>query len=265
MSLRVTFLGTGTSQGVPVIACNCEVCRSTDPRDNRLRTSVWLQTQGKSIVIDSGPDFRQQMLRADVQTLDAILYTHLHKDHVAGMDDVRAYNYQTRQAIPIYADARTLQRLREEFPYVFDGTNYPGIPQVEVHELDEQPFAVQGVSITPVPVMHHKLPVLGFRIGGFAYITDANYISPASMDLLHGLDVLVLNALRHEPHISHFTLQEALDVIDVLKPRQAYLTHISHLLGTHAEVSRQLPPHVALAWDGLQLDIDTDAPHFTKT
>ena len=250
MSLTATLLGTGTSQGVPVIACDCPVCTSTDPRDQRLRSSIWIQTQGKSIVIDSGPDFRQQMLRAQVHHLDAIVYTHLHKDHVAGMDDVRAYNYRTRQPMPIYADARTLQRLQEEFPYVFDGTNYPGIPQVTTHELDGSPFLAEGVPMTPIPVLHHRLPVLGFRVGGFAYVTDANHIPPASMALLQGLDVLILNALRHEPHVSHFTLQEALAVIAELQPRQAYLTHISHLLGTHAEVSRMLPDNVALAYDG---------------
>ncbi|MBX3101096.1 MAG: MBL fold metallo-hydrolase [Bacteroidetes bacterium] len=253
--MTVTFLGTGTSQGVPVIACECPVCTSPDPRDNRLRCSVWLQTAGKSLVIDSGPDFRQQMLRAQVRQLDAILYTHLHKDHVAGMDDVRAYNYRTRAPMPLYADALTLQRLREEFPYVFDGTNYPGIPQVITHELDGGPFVAAGVPVTPVPVLHHRLPVLGFRVGAFAYVTDANHIPPASMELLCGLDVLVLNALRHEPHVSHFTLREALAVITELRPRQAYLTHISHLLGTHEEVTRQLPPGVALAYDGLTLTV----------
>lgn len=253
-TIRLTFLGTGTSQGVPVIGCDCPVCSSPDPRDQRLRCSVLIETQGKVLVIDTGPDFRQQMLRADVRQLDAVLMTHQHKDHIAGLDDVRAYNFRQRRAMPVWADALTQAQLRQEFSYAFDGTNYPGIPQIALHDLPEVPFEVEGVAVTPVHVLHHRLPVWGFRFGDLAYVTDASFIPEASKPLLRGLDVLILNALRLETHISHFNLAQALEVVAELQPRRAYFTHISHLLGRHADVEATLPPHVRLAYDGLVLN-----------
>lgn len=249
--MKLTFLGTGTSQGVPVITCDCPVCRSENPRDKRLRASVLIETGGKTFVVDTGPDFRQQMLREDVKTLDAVLFTHRHKDHTAGMDDVRSFNFKQKRPMPIYADALTLEGLRMEFAYIFNGENYPGVPKVEVKVIDDQPFMAEGLEVTPVRVFHHRMPVLGFRLDDFAYVTDANRIPPESMARLQGLDVLVLNALRREKHLSHFTLDEALEVITELKPRRAYLTHISHLLGLHDEVSAELPENVFLAYDGL--------------
>lgn len=255
MQLEVTFLGTGTSQGVPVIACDCAVCHSPQPTDKRLRASIHVQVGDVSLVVDTGPDFRQQMLTNRILDLHGILYTHCHKDHVAGMDDVRAYNYKYKKAVHLWGDELTLQRLHEEFPYVFADHKYPGVPEVETHLLDGSPFEVEGVHITPIPVLHYRMPVLGFRIGNFAYITDANYIPPESMALLQGLEVLVLNALRHEPHISHFTLAEAVAVAQELKPRYTYFTHISHLLGLHSEVNATLPEGMYLAYDGLRIRV----------
>lgn len=254
--MKVTLLGTGTSQGIPVIACACPVCTSEDPRDNRLRCAVMLEQNDTRIVIDTGPDFRQQMLRHQVMALDAVVLTHLHKDHIAGLDDVRAFNFRQNKSMPVYADALTLRQLRQEFPYVFDGSNYPGIPKLDVHEIaGTQAMTIGHITLQPVPVLHHQLPVNGFRVGGFAYVTDASYIPEASMQLLQGLDVLVLNALRREKHIAHFNLSEALEVVEVLKPKQALFTHISHLLGQHAVVNQELPPHVALAYDGQVLEL----------
>jgi phosphoribosyl 1,2-cyclic phosphate phosphodiesterase len=257
MSLRATLLGTGTSQGVPVIACQCAVCTSPDARDKRLRCSVLLELPGKTFCIDAGPDFRQQMLRADVRQLDAVLYTHLHKDHTGGLDDIRAFYFPTQQPMDVFLDANTLQLLQREYPYIFDGTSYPGIPKLAIHLIEGMaPFEVQGTQVQPIPVLHHKLPVNGFRIGSFAYVTDANYIGPESMALLQDLDVLVLNALQFEHHISHFTVNEALAVVEQLRPRATYLTHISHRLGRHSEVEAKLPPGVQLAYDGQVLEFD---------
>lgn len=249
----ITFLGTGTSQGVPVITCECNVCSSQDVRDNRLRTSVLVEVNHKTLVIDTGPDFRQQMLVNRVNRLDAVLLTHKHKDHIAGLDDIRAYNFKQKKAMPIYADIHTLEALKQEFAYVFAAHRYPGIPEVVLHEIDEQPFLIEELSITPIPVLHYKMPVLGFRIENFAYITDASFIPPTSMERLQDLDVLVLNALRRESHISHFTLAQALELIALLKPRQAYLTHISHHLGLYADVMQELPKGVYLAYDTLKV------------
>lgn len=252
--MRITFLGTGTSQGVPVIGCRCAVCRSLDFRDQRLRVAVHLVTDtNHSLVIDAGPDFRQQMLRACVDRLDAILFTHEHKDHTAGLDDVRAYNFSQHRAMPVWAEPRVLAQLRQEFAYVFAEKKYPGTPSLDLHEIrpGEVFHPVPGLAVEPVRVLHHKLPVLGFRLGSFAYVTDANFIAPEERARLRNLDVLVLNALRHEPHLSHFSLAEALAVIADLQPRRAYLTHISHMLGLHREVEHTLPPHVRLAYDGL--------------
>ncbi len=253
--MRVTFLGTGTSQGVPVIACDCEVCRSGDIKDKRLRSSVLIENGNDVFVIDAGPDFRQQMLRYNVKRLDAIVLTHEHKDHTGGMDDVRAYNYLQKRPMPVYCEARVFDSIKKEYHYVFDKIRYPGIPEFDIRLIDEKPFYVGETYIIPVRAYHHKLPVLGFRINKFAYVTDANYISEKEMTKLEGLNVLVINALRKEKHISHFTLQEALDVIKTVKPQKAYLTHISHLMGKHAEVSKELPENVFLAYDGLKLII----------
>lgn len=254
--MRVTFLGTGTSQGVPVIACQCAVCTSTDKRDKRLRTAIFIEIDGLHIVVDTGPDFRYQMLRADVRHLDAVLITHAHKDHIAGMDDVRAFNYQQQQSIPIYATPITHESLKREFYYAFGELKYPGVPRLELMPIEAGvPFAIQDTTIMPVEVMHHKMPVIGFRIGNFAYVTDAKTVSEASKTLLKGVDTLVINALQEEPHISHFTKDEALAFAQEINPRQTYLTHISHRFGKHETIEKMLPPSVFPAYDSLVIEI----------
>ena len=253
--MRVTFLGTGTSHGVPVIACSCEVCNSIDYRDKRLRTSVLIEGHGINLVIDSGPDFRQQMLRERIIQLDALLLTHEHKDHVAGMDDIRAFNFTQKKEMPIYARKEVIDRLKVEFPYVFEEAKYPGVPRVEVHQIDHQEFKIKDLNIIPIEVMHYQLSVLGFRIENFTYITDANHISEPEKDKIKGTQVLVLNALQQDKHISHFNLQEAVNLIEELAPEQAYITHISHRLGSHRDVTATLPDHISLAYDGLRIEI----------
>jgi phosphoribosyl 1,2-cyclic phosphate phosphodiesterase len=254
--LKVTFLGTGTSQGVPVITCECEVCKSADKHDKRLRVSVLLEVDKQVILIDTGPDFRYQMLRADVKKLDAVLYTHEHKDHVAGLDDVRAFNYKQQAEVDIYAHQRVQNALKREFHYIFSGDNYPGIPRLRLNNIIEgEPFQAAGIDIIPISVMHHQLPVFGFRIGDFTYITDAKIISPQEKEKIKGSKILVINALQKEKHISHFTLDEALAFAAEIGANETYLTHISHKLGTHAEVSKQLPEGIFLAYDGLELEI----------
>ncbi|WP_460583451.1 MBL fold metallo-hydrolase [Hymenobacter arcticus] len=255
--MKLTFLGTGTSSGVPMIGCTCPVCRSLDYRDQRLRVSVHLAVEGRSLVIDTGPDFRQQMLRANIDHLDGILFTHEHKDHTAGLDDVRPFNFRQQQELPIFAEPRVLEQLKREFAYVFAEHKYPGVPQLSVHPIlsDEQTFDVLGLAVQPLRAQHHKLPVLGFRLGGLAYITDANHVSDSTLYQMRGADTVVLNALRHEPHVSHFTLSEAVAILEELRPRRAYLTHISHQLGRHREVEAQLPPWIRLAYDGLAVEI----------
>jgi len=253
--VTVTFLGTGTSQGVPVIGCDCDVCRSLDFRDKRLRVSIHLQVENKSIIVDSGPDFRQQVLRERIKRLDALLYTHEHKDHTSGMDDIRAYNFMQHINMPLYAEQRVINQIKQEFAYIFSGNNYPGIPRVNLYPIAEEPFEVEGVAVTPIRVMHYKLPVLGFRFGNFTYITDANYISEAEKAKIAGSEVIVLNALRKEPHISHFSLSEAIALLTELKPKKAYLTHISHLMGLHREVEMELPDFISLAYDGLKIEL----------
>lgn len=255
-AFQVTFLGTGTSQGVPVIACNCEVCTSTDSRDNRLRCSVLITYKGKNYVIDSGPDFRQQMLRANVKSLEALLFTHEHKDHVAGMDDVRAFNFKQRRDMDVYCNEAVERALRREFYYVFEANKYPGVPSVEVRRIDKEPFQINDMSVTPVEVMHYKLPVLGFRIGDFTYITDAKTVAEEERKKIRGTKVLVVNALRREEHMSHFNLEQALEFIEDIRPEKAYLTHISHLFGKHADIEKELPENVSVAFDGLQLEFD---------
>jgi phosphoribosyl 1,2-cyclic phosphate phosphodiesterase len=253
--LKITFLGTGTSQGVPVIACHCKVCTSSDVRNNRLRTSVMIEHQGKVFVIDSGPDFRYQMLREKVQQLDAILFTHEHKDHVAGLDDVRAFNFKHDREIDVYAEERVQHALKNEFSYIFSGIHYPGIPRVVMHNISNETMHIQGVDIIPIRVMHYKLPVYGFRIGDFSYITDAKTISDEELEKIKGSKVLVLNALRREDHISHFTLAEAVALAQKLNVSQTYFTHISHQLGLHEEVCSELPAGISLAYDTMSIEI----------
>lgn len=253
--MKITFLGTGTSQGVPVIGCDCAVCTSPDPHDNRLRTSVLIETGEANIVIDTGPDFRYQMLRANVRKLDAIIFTHGHKDHVAGLDDVRAYNYFLQKPMEIYANTHTQEIIHREFEYVFNNKFYPGIPQLSINTIDSEPFEVMGITVIPIKVLHYKLEVLGFRIGDFTYITDANFIAHEELEKAKGSKVVVLNALRHEQHISHFTLAEAMDVATQIGAEQAYFTHASHQLGLHLEIDSHLPGGMNLAYDGLSLTI----------
>ncbi len=252
--MKVTFLGTGTSQGVPVIACECEVCTSADKHDKRLRVSVLIESEGKSIVIDAGPDFRYQMLRAGVKHLDAILFTHEHKDHVAGLDDVRAFNYKQQSEINVYADIRVQNALKKEFHYIFSEVKYPGIPRLQLHEIaDNQLFSVDGIEVIPISVMHYRLPVFGFRIGDFTYITDAKTIDKENIARIKGSKIVVINALQKETHISHLTFDEAISLAGEIGADQTYLTHISHRLGTHAQVAGELPSGIQLAYDGLEL------------
>ena len=251
--VKITFLGTGTSQGVPVIACECSVCSSPDPKDKRLRASLLVETSVNTFVIDAGPDFRQQMLNAKVKKLDAILLTHEHKDHIAGMDDLRAFNYKSQGAIDIYAEERVQAAVRKEYAYVFSENHYPGVPKMALHTIDNFDFVIGGDSITPLRIFHYRLPILGFRIGDMAYITDANYISEETKEKLFGVKYLVINALRKEKHISHFSLAEALELVGEISPRKAFITHIGHQMGRHEDVNRNLPLNVTLAWDGQEV------------
>ncbi len=253
--MKITFLGTGTSQGVPVIACQCDVCTSSDHHDKRLRTSVMIQTSEKIFVIDTGPDFRQQMIREKVEKLDAILFTHEHKDHFSGLDDVRVFNHLQKKPMDVYADKRVSEAIKREYAYVFARDKYPGIPKLTIHTIDTTPFFIENIKIVPIRVMHFQLPILGFRINDFVYITDAKKIPDQEMEKLRNAKVLVINALRHKEHISHLSLRQSLEIIKQVKPRKAFLTHISHRLGRHAVVENQLPPNVQLAYDGLVLDI----------
>ena len=253
--MTITFLGTGTSQGVPVIACNCEVCTSPDTRDKRLRSSILIETEGKVIVIDSGPDFRYQMLRAKVRHLDAIVFTHEHKDHIAGMDDIRAFNYRQEAAIDVYATERVQEALRREFSYIFHEMKYPGIPEINLHTINLKPFLVHDVKFTPIEVMHYKLPILGFRIGDFTYITDAKTISDHEKQKIKGTKTLVINALQIEKHISHFTFVEAIAFAKEIGAEKTYFTHISHRLGRHEAILGLLPKNITLAYDGLVIEV----------
>jgi phosphoribosyl 1,2-cyclic phosphate phosphodiesterase len=253
--VKITFLGTGTSQGVPLIGCHCPVCTSTNKKDKRLRSAILVESPEATVVIDAGPDFRYQMLRAKVDKLDAIVFTHSHKDHVAGLDDVRAYNYFQQKAMPVYATPETQVVLKREFSYVFDNPTYPGIPQLDLVTLDpDQPFSINGLEFIPIKVRHYQMEVLGFRIGKFTYITDANYIAPEQLAKVNGSDTLVLTALRHEKHPSHFTLAESLEIAQSLDVKHTYFTHVSHQLGLHDEVNATLPATMQLAYDGLTLE-----------
>ena len=254
--MKITFLGTGTSQGVPVIACECSVCASTDYRDKRLRTSLLFESKNVTLIFDAGPDFRQQALRENMTKLDAILLTHEHKDHIAGLDDVRAFNHKSLSAIDIYSEERVQKAIRREYAYVFSKKRYPGIPEMRLCTVTDSPFSINDVEIQPIRAYHHKLPVYGFRIGNFAYITDANSVPEESMKKLIGIKYLVINALRKEKHISHFCLQETLELIDELSPEKAFITHVSHQMGFYDDVSKKMPTGVYLAYDGLSVLIN---------
>ena len=255
-AIRVTFLGTGTSSGVPMIACDCPVCLSSDPQDNRLRSSVMIESDTTRFVIDTTPDFRYQMLRLKVRQLDAVLFTHPHKDHIAGLDDIRAFNFFTQAPMDLYANYLTEEALRRDFYYAFSDTKYPGVPELNLHAIDQNPFMIGDIPIVPIEVWHLKMPVLGFRIGNFSYITDANRIEEDEKEKIRGSSVLVLNALRKEKHISHFNLQEAIDLVRELAVPKAYFTHISHQLGLHETINRELPEGIELAYDGLTLTVE---------
>ncbi len=237
-----------------MIGCGCEVCTSADKKDNRLRSSILVQSPNTTLVVDTGPDFRYQMLRRKIRDLDAVVFTHPHKDHLAGLDDVKAFNFLHKKPMEIYADSLTEEALRRDFYYAFTDTKYPGIPELNLNTINLEPFTIGDIPVIPILVWHLKMPVMGFRFGKFTYITDANKIEEAEKEKIRGSEVMVLNALRKQKHISHFTLGEAIDMVQELQVPAAYFTHISHQLGLHAEIESELPAHIHLAWDGLQLE-----------
>tara|TARA_X000000368_G_C23002010_1_gene699394 strand:- start:332 stop:1099 length:768 start_codon:yes stop_codon:yes gene_type:complete len=251
--MRITLLGTGTSQGVPVIACRCEVCLSSNLKDNRLRSSIMIEVDNISLIVDTGPDFRQQMLREKVEKVDAILFTHHHKDHVAGMDDIRAFNYRWKKHMQLYCTQLTEEALKKEFPYVFSNVKYPGIPEVNINIIKNKPFKIQETTIIPIEAQHYMMPVLGFRIKNFVYLTDVSAISEKEKEKMKDADLIILDALRKKPHLSHFNLEQALDLLEELKPKKALLIHVSHYMGLHDEVNNELPNHIKLAYDGQKI------------
>ncbi|MFT5512519.1 MAG: phosphoribosyl 1,2-cyclic phosphate phosphodiesterase [Bacteroidia bacterium] len=253
---KITFLGTGTSQGVPLIGCICAVCCSENVKDKRLRSSILVETSTTSIVIDTGPDFRQQMLKSKVNKLDAVVFTHGHKDHTAGFDDIRAFNYIQQKDMEVYCDKRVEDVLRKDFDYVFADLKYPGVPKANLHRIDGSPFEIGDIQLIPIELKHFKLPVYGFRIGDFTYITDANYISDTELDKVRGSKMLTLNALRKESHISHFTLDQAIALSKELKADHTYFTHISHQLGLNDTINKDLGQTLSLAHDGLVIHSD---------
>ena len=254
-SIRVTFLGTGTSIGVPVITCDCPVCRSADLKDKRLRTSVMLEIGFNTFVIDCGPDFRIQMLRENVNNLDAVVFTHEHRDHIAGLDDIRAFNYVLNKKIDIYGTRQVMEAIQTEFPYIFSEARYFGAPQLTIHNIVNEPFSIRNVEFIPISVLHEKLPVTGYRIGDFTYITDASSISEKELEKIKGSKVIVLNALRNSKHVSHFSVGEAVEILTKLQPEAAYLTHLSHFVGLHETVNSKLPDFIRLAYDGLKITV----------
>jgi phosphoribosyl 1,2-cyclic phosphate phosphodiesterase len=254
-SLKITFLGTGTSSGVPMIACECAVCTSTDKKDKRLRSSILVESHNTKFVIDTTPDFRYQMLRENVKILDAVLFTHPHKDHIAGLDDVRAYNYIQQLPMQLYANQMTIDALMREFAYAFADKKYPGVPNLELNTITLEPFSIGDINIIPIEVWHMKMPVLGFRFGDFTYITDANRIEESEKEKIRGSKILVVNALRKEKHISHYNLEEAIELVQELKIPTAYFTHISHQLGKHEEIEKRLPEGIHLGYDGLVINM----------
>ena len=251
---KLTFLGTGTSQGVPMIGCNCEVCKSADSRDKRLRASAFIEYNGVKFLIDAGPDFRYQMLRAGISSVDAILLTHNHKDHTGGLDDIRAFNYLEKKASQIYCEKYVEDSLRMEYSYAFAEKKYPGAPEWDVHIIDDKPFCIKGVEITPIRGRHYKLPVLGFRFGKIAYCTDMNHIPEEEFEKLKGLDHFIINTVRYGHHISHFALEEAVDVAQKVGAKHSWLTHLSHQLPLHSKLSAELPAGILPAYDGLVLE-----------
>jgi phosphoribosyl 1,2-cyclic phosphate phosphodiesterase len=256
LPISATFLGTGTSQGIPVIACECEVCRSANPKDKRLRSSLLVKIGENNFVIDAGPDFRQQMLRANVKTLRAVLLTHEHVDHVFGLDDIRSFNWLQKLPLDIYAEKRVHEAVKRIFHYVFANHTYPGIPKMNLREIQNKAFGIEGIQFVPIRCYHHKLPVFGFRVGDLTYVTDTNSIPPEELKKVEGSRIFILNALRREKHISHFNLEEALEMIELIKPEKAYLTHLSHGFGRHDEIEKELPENVFLAFDGLKITLD---------
>ncbi len=254
MKGNVVILGSGTSQGIPVIACDCLVCQSDDPKDKRTRASILIQVGNENYVIDAGPDFRFQMLREKVKSLRGVIFTHEHKDHVAGLDDVRAFNYIESRPMEVFCTERVENALRREFHYIFSADRYPGIPKIELFRFDQEEIKLRNnLTLIPIDVLHYKMPVKGFRFGDFTYITDAKKINNSELAKIMNTETLVINALHRSEHLSHFNLEEALEVINLVKPKKAYLTHISHLFGKHSEVELELPENVFLAYDGLNL------------
>lgn len=260
---KITFLGTGTSQGIPMIGCNCNVCKSTDSKDNRLRTSALVEYNGFRILIDCGPDFRQQMLRENITDIDAVILTHQHKDHTGGLDDIRAFNYFRKEAFPIYAEPNVQESLKLEYSYAFAEKKYPGVPEYALHTIGEEPFTISkkdkngtliSITIEPIRVFHYKLPILGFRFGEMAYITDGSLIPENEFAKLKGLDLFIINTVRKEEHISHFSLSEALEIINRVGAPRNYLTHLSHQIGTHNQLEKELPDNVKCAYDGLKVE-----------
>ena len=253
--MKVTVLGTGTSQGVPVVACDCKVCSSKDPKDKRLRTAILVETSVNTIVIDAGPDFRQQMLREKIKKVNAVFITHNHKDHTGGLDDVRAFNWILKQPMEVFARQSVLKSIKKDFDYAFEEEKYPGVPQINLNTIENKPFSVNGEEILPIDALHAQLPVFGFRMGDFSYLTDANFLTDEELNKMKGSKYIIINALRKEKHYSHFNVEEAVDLLQYLKPEKGYLTHISHQMGLHEEINKELPPGIELAYDGLKLII----------